>query len=106
VRITRIAAENFLSFRALDFAEIGPGLTVVVGPNGAGKSNLTRVIELMGRALAFADFTRSVDFGRYLDARHVGSSAGSPLIIRVGVALDKPAERALIRTSCRRSSLP
>lgn len=97
MRITRIAAENFLSFRTLDFAEIGPGLTAVVGPNGAGKSNLTRVIELMGRALAFADFTRSVDFGRYLDARHVGASAGAPLTIRVGVALDEPDERALIR---------
>jgi hypothetical protein len=97
MRITRIGAQNFLSFRDLDFADVGPGLTVVVGPNGAGKSNLIRVIELMGRALAFADFTRSVDFGRYLDARHVGASAGSPLTIRVGVALDEPAERALIR---------
>jgi predicted ATPase len=64
VRITRIGAENFLSFRDLDFAEVAPGPTAVVGPNGAGKSNLTRVTELMGRALAFADFTRSVEFGR------------------------------------------
>jgi AAA domain, putative AbiEii toxin, Type IV TA system len=97
VRITAIAAENFLSFRRLDFSDVPASLAVVVGPNGAGKSNLTRAIELVGRSLAFADDTRCANFGRYLDARNVNAPAREPMTVRLGIELDQPHERLLIR---------
>src|SRR3989442_91105 len=97
MRITAIAAENFLSFRRLDFSDLPAGLAVVVGPNGAGKSNLTRVTDLAVRALAFADDTRLASFGRYLDARNVNAPSRQPMTVRLGIELDQPKERALIR---------
>lgn len=44
--ITRVRAENFLSFRRVD-ETLGP-LNVLVGPNGAGKTNLLKVFEFLG----------------------------------------------------------
>ncbi len=95
MRITGISAENFLSFRRLSLLDIDARLTVVVGPNGTGKSNLTRVVELTGLALALAHSGDS-NFGRYLDSRHV-ESGDEPIVVRLGVELDQPRERRLLR---------
>ena len=40
--ITRLEAQNFLSFDLFEVA-MSPGLNVIVGPNGAGKSNVLRI---------------------------------------------------------------
>lgn len=47
MRITRIAAQNFLSFENLSVADLDPQLNVVVGPNGSGKSNLVRLLSVI-----------------------------------------------------------
>ena len=44
--ITRVKAENFLSFRRID-ETLGP-LNVLVGPNGAGKTNVLKIFEFLG----------------------------------------------------------
>ena len=44
--ITRVKAENFLSFRKLDLSL--NSLNVLVGPNGAGKTNLLKIFEFLG----------------------------------------------------------
>lgn len=47
MRISRIAAHNFLSFESLDLVDLDPQLTVIVGPNGSGKSNLVRLLRVL-----------------------------------------------------------
>ncbi len=40
--LTRLEAENFLSFDSIDIA-LEPEINVIVGPNGAGKTNVLRI---------------------------------------------------------------
>lgn len=97
MRITSLGASNFLSFKTLDLSPIDPGLTVVVGPNGAGKSNLTRLLQLVGIALASCEGGGAhVDFGRFRDARHLGAQRDHPMVVRVGVEFDQISERSLL----------
>ncbi len=49
MRIKKIHAENFLTFRELDI-DFDEGLNFIVGPNGSGKTNLIRLIEYVVRS--------------------------------------------------------
>lgn len=93
MRITRLAATDFLSFESLDL-EVPPGLSVIVGPNGSGKSNLGRVLTVATAgaiAGATGDFSELVrewsQAGRYGTANYE---------VRVGINFDGPDERSLL----------
>ncbi|MCU1482166.1 MAG: ATP-dependent endonuclease of the family-like protein [Subtercola sp.] len=50
MKLTRIAASEFLSFADVDLV-LNDGLTAITGPNGSGKTSLARAVDLTGRAL-------------------------------------------------------
>ncbi|MCM1950946.1 hypothetical protein NC315_37135 [Streptomyces sp. G2] len=98
MKISRIAAQGFMSFARIDL-ELNEGVTVVTGPNAAGKSNLGRII----------------DVARLAVASHAGSQRGNRLDVYeraprhgarrfrlvVGIELDQPWEQELIATFVR-----
>jgi hypothetical protein len=90
-----IWAQGFLSFGAPTELELGPGLTVVVGPNGVGKSNMGRCLDLGRAVIGRAAGDPAADrLDLYKDAGYEG--AGS-FEVRLGLHLDQPWERDLVR---------
>ncbi len=97
MRLTSIEATDFLSFERLSLG-LEPGLNVVVGPNGAGKSNLVRILDLVTRALDWADASAAGNYGdlhQYAAGQRHGAT-GHGFSVRAGIELDQPWERQLI----------
>jgi energy-coupling factor transporter ATP-binding protein EcfA2 len=69
MKLTRIAANEFLSFAHVDLV-LNDGLTAITGPNGAGKTSLARAVDLTARALR-AQWT-----GDWVDLNALYGSAG------------------------------
>lgn len=85
VRLTRIAAHDFLSFHDVDLP-VGPGLTAITGPNGAGKTSLARAVDLVAKAL-LAHWTQQ--WGELDAAYHsAGRFYAERWWVRIGVELD------------------
>jgi len=98
VRITRLAAHDFLSYERLDLP-LDPGLTVVTGPNGAGKTGLSRLLRLAKSGVAAAATGDWTPIARdYTQAGRYGAQAYT---VRVGAALDDPADTALVEDLAR-----
>jgi ABC-type Mn2+/Zn2+ transport system ATPase subunit len=97
VRITSVSGAGVLSFDQFKL-DLSKRLTFVVGPNGAGKSNMTRLLEIVRRAVECADGAAGdVDrmLASFLTARYVNSK--SPAIeARIGVTVTDDLERALM----------
>lgn len=94
MRITGLAADNFLSFQKLNL-KLAAGALVVTGPNGSGKSNLARCLDLTLAAVAWG---AGVGVGNHLeDYAAAGYKGSDSFVVRVGVELDRPAELQLVR---------
>jgi hypothetical protein len=91
-----ISAEGFLSFGDQLTLDVSPGLTVVTGPNGVGKSNLGRCLDL-GRA-AIGRTAGDPAFDRLDLYRDAGYQGARSFEVRLGLDLDQPWERSLVRS--------
>ncbi|MHB8394091.1 MAG: ATP-dependent nuclease [Candidatus Dormibacteria bacterium] len=105
MRLTRLEARNVLSFAEFEM-DLNPRQTVIVGPNGSGKTNLTRLLALMGAALAWVETEgprgAAVPPGAaaqildgYARARHFPDNGGRQAV-RIGLELTAEWERALV----------
>lgn len=54
MRITSVSGAGILSFDQVKL-DLGQRLPFVAGPNGAGKTNVTRLLEIIRRAVECAD---------------------------------------------------
>jgi hypothetical protein len=96
VLLRSIYAEDFLSFGDRVTLEVGSGLTVVTGPNGVGKSNLGRCLDLGRAVIGRAAGDPAADrLDLYRDAGYQGARSFE---VRLGLDLDLPWERALVRS--------
>lgn len=91
-----IRAEAFLSFGEPVVLEVGEGLTVVTGPNGVGKSNLGRCLDLARAAIGRAAGDPAAD--RLELYRGAGYHGARSFEVRLGIDLDQPSERGLVRS--------
>src|SRR4051812_38500352 len=96
MRLTSIAAENFLSFR--NFQLPLDRRNVIVGPNGAGKSNIFRCIDLAARALAVAHDSTTATYSSLDDYANAANrhSGVEEFEVRIGLELTERWERELI----------
>jgi energy-coupling factor transporter ATP-binding protein EcfA2 len=105
VRLTYIAADNFLSFR--NFRLDIDSRNVIVGPNGSGKSNVFRCVDLVVKALAVAAepgtsaFTALDDYATAANRR----SGSSVFTVSLGIEMTEPWERALLLVFARAAVL-
>lgn len=93
MRITSVAAQNFLSFASLDISGLDPRLTVLVGPNGSGKSNLVRLLSFVRDAAGWPSHATLVpeDFVRL---RRLGTT--KDFSVAVDLELTEDRERELV----------
>ncbi len=93
MRITRIAAQNFLSYETLDIPNLDPQLNVVVGPNGSGKSNLVRLLSVVRDT---AGWPSNSTLGRedLIQLRRLGTTTG--FYLAVDLELTEDRERSLL----------
>jgi energy-coupling factor transporter ATP-binding protein EcfA2 len=105
MRLTQIEAKNFLSLR--DFALALDDRNVLVGPNGAGKSNVFRCVDLVVKALAFAQegggeaYALLDDYATAANRR----SGDDSFEVRVGLEFSESWERQLILLFVRAAAL-
>jgi predicted ATPase len=97
MRVTRIVAENVLSFGHVG-AELDDGLTVFVGPNGAGKTNLVRALTMGGLALDSIEgrsrqppgdtgSQARIALESFAASRHRSAPPGLPMRVVIGLVL-------------------
>lgn len=97
MRVTALSADGFLSFKQLKL-QLEAG-ALITGPNGSGKSNLARCLDLAFTAAAWSAGDEAG--ARLEDYATAGYEGSDSFVVRVGVEMDQPAERQLLRVYLR-----
>ncbi|WP_327110920.1 hypothetical protein OG206_00285 [Streptomyces sp. NBC_01341] len=98
MKVTRIEAQNFMSFSRLDLP-LDAGTTVVTGPNAVGKSNLGRIIDV-ARLVVASHASSQVQEQLDLYAR-APRHGGRGFRVIMDIEMDQPWEQELVATFVR-----
>lgn len=93
VRVTRIQAQDCLSYNVLDLA-VGEAITTVAGPNSAGKSNLGVCVDLVRTVVG--RYANSLEYDQLRDFESAGYDESPAFRVSLGIVLDQPWERDAI----------